>query len=265
MGNLLVDLLSQPVWVFLTVLARISPPLMLAPPTRTSAVPMRFRVLLVVAASALLTPIAYSSAQSMPRDVLNITIAMAGEVLLGILLGSIILLAVTCLQIAGQSIGHLAGFDLATAVDPASDEEMPVISNLLGMLAMVIFLLVGGHRHLMECCLESFTRYPAGAVSFEAGWLQELEAILRHTFVVGVRAAAPLATALLLANLVTGLLARTLPQLNVLAIGFNINALALLMLLFMSIGSVSWVFQNELGFWLESCQRIVTVAPSETL
>ncbi len=257
MGDAVLGLLSQPLWVFISVLARISPPLMMAPPTRTAAVPMRFRALLAMGAAMLLLPAAISTAQPMPTNVLTIGIALAAEVLLGVLLGSVILMAVTSLQIAGQAVGHLAGFDLATAVDPGSNEEMPVISNMLGWLAMVILLLVGGHRHLMECCLESFTRYPVGDVQFTSAWLSEIETVLRHTFIIGIRAAAPLATALLLANLITGLLARTLPQLNLLAIGFNINAMALLTLLFMSVGGLTWVYQNELAFWIDSCHRIV--------
>lgn len=257
MGDALLGLLSQPIWVFITVLARISPPLILAPPTRTAAVPTRFRALLAIGVAAMVAPIAFDSAKPMPPDVLNIAIAMAGEVLLGILLGSVLMLAVTSLQVAGQMVGHLAGFDLATSVDPGSNEEMPVISNMLGWLAMVIVLIVGGHRIMLECCLDSFTTYPVGGVQFTSAWLQEFEAVLRHTFVIGVRAAAPLAVAMLLANLTTGLLARTLPQLNVLAIGFNINALALLVLIFVSTGSITWVFQNELTVWIESCQRIV--------
>lgn len=258
MGDAVLGILSQPLWVFVSVLARISPPLMLAPPTRAAAVPIRFRALLAIGAALLLAPVAYAQAEPMPGDLLNIGIAMSAEVLLGVLLGSVIMLAVTSLQIAGQTVGHLAGFDMATAVDPGSNEEMPVISNMLGWLAMVILLLVGGHRHLMECCLDSFSRYPIGNVQFTGAWLEEFVAVLRHTFVIGIRAAAPLATALLLANLVTGLLARTLPQLNVLAIGFNINAMALLTLLFMSVGGVTWVYQNELAFWIESCHRIVS-------
>lgn len=261
MGDALLGLVSQPLWVFISVLARVSPPLMMAPPTRSTAVPIRIRALLAIAAAVLLSPIAMQTARPMPSDVLNISIALVTEVLLGSALASVILIAVTSLQVAGQAVGHLAGFDMATAVDPSSDEEIPVIANMLGWLAMVILLLIGGHRHLLDCCLESFTRYPVGMVQFEAAWLIEIEAALRHAFVIGIRAAAPLGTALLLANLVTGLLARTLPQLNVLAIGFNINALALLLLLFMSVGGVTWVYQNELAVWIGNCHRIVAEAP----
>jgi len=259
MSDALLGFLSQPLWVFLTVLARISPPLMLVPPLRSSSVPMRVRALFAVAVAAILSPIAFATARPMPGDVLNIAVCMTTEVLLGMLLGSIIVLAITSLQIAGQAIGHLAGFDIASGIDPSTDEQMPVVANLLGFLAMVILLLTGGHRELIECCLESFQRYPAGGVFFETDWLEEYEKVLRHTFVVGIRAAAPLATALLLSNVLTGLLARTLPQLNVLAIGFNINAMALLVLLILSIGSVGWTFQQELAVWIDTCHRVVSV------
>ena len=172
-------------------------------------------------------------------------------------MGSVILMTVVSLQLAGQSIGHLAGFDMATAVDPGSNEEMPVVSNMLGLLATAFLLLLGGHRQMMECAIESFMRYPAGGVFFETHWLDELQQILSHTFIVGVRAAAPLAIALLLSNIVTSLLARTLPQLNVLSVGFNINIGTLMLVLFVSVGSLGWVFQSELASWIDTCHRII--------
>lgn len=259
LGDSLVALLSQPLWVFLTLLGRIAPSMMLTPPMNSSGVPVRVRMLLAMSVATLLFPIAAGSAKEMPGDLLHIAIAMSGEILLGILLGSIIFLAITCLQIAGQSIGHLAGLDFAVSVDPASNEEMPVLSNLLGLLAMAILLLMGGHRYLMECAMDSLVRYPAGAVQFESHWLVELEAMLRHTFEIGVRAAAPLAIALLLSNIVTGLLARTLPQLNILSIGFNLNLGVLLVVLCIGIGSLTWVFQSEMTVWLESCRRVIAL------
>lgn len=262
MNESLVSLLNQPLWVFLTVLARISPPLMLTPPTRSASVPMRVRAGIAIGLAALIAPIAYSTASPIPTDLIHIALGMVGEVLLGLLLASIILLAITSLQVAGQMVGNLAGYDLATAADPATDEEMPVLANLLGWLAMVLFILIGGHRQLIDCCMLSFSHFPAGLVRFQSHWLDELDAMTRHTFLIGVRAAAPLATSLLLANLVTGLLARTLPQLNVLAIGFNINAMAMLTLLFMSIGGVAWLYQNELAVWLDTCHRIASAGSS---
>lgn len=257
LSDSLVTLLSQPLWVFLTALARISPILMLTPPMTSASVPMRVRALLAIAIALLMTPLVSAKATTIPGDLLHLLIGMSGEVLLGVLLGSVILMTVVSLQLAGQSIGHLAGFDMATAVDPSSNEEMPVVSNMLGLLATAFLLLLGGHRQMMECAIESFMRYPAGGVFFETHWLDELQQILSHTFIVGVRAAAPLAIALLLSNIVTSLLARTLPQLNVLSVGFNINIGTLMLVLFVSVGSLGWVFQSELASWIDTCHRII--------
>lgn len=206
----------------------------------------------------MVAPMAFTHATPMPTDLLNIMIAMAGKVLFSeFCFGSIVMLAFASLQLAGQTVGHLAGYDSVTGVDPNGDEEMPVISSMLGWLAMSIFIIIQGPaRQLLDCCMQSFTYYPIGSVQFQTSWLDELDAITRHTFVIGIRPAAPMATALLLANLMTGLLAQTLPQLNVLAIGFNINALAMLTLLSISHGGMAWVFQDELYVWLESCERI---------
>lgn len=253
----LVNLLSQPLWVFLTVLARISPILMLTPPLTSSSVPMRVRALLAIALTLLLSPLVFSGATPIPSDLPHLLIGVFGELLLGLLLGSIVMLTVVSLQLAGQSLGHLAGFDIATSIDPSSNEDMPVLSNLLGLLATAILLLIGGHRQIMNCTIESFVRYPAGGVFFESHWLDEFQQIVSHTFIVGIRAAAPLAIALLLANLVTSLLARTLPQLNILSVGFNINVGTLFVVMFVSLGSLAWVYQAELATWFDTCHRIV--------
>ena len=62
--------------------------------------------------------------------------------------------------------------------------------------------------------------------------------------------------ALLLSNLVTGLVSRTLPQINVLAIGLSINALAMLVVTALTIGSAGLIFQDELTTTIERLTRL---------
>lgn len=253
------ELLSfRPSWVFVSILARLAPVLLLAPPTHSMAVPRRVRTILTLAVGLLLTPTAAASASSVPQDTLHLLIGIAGEVILGLLLGTTILLSISSLQIAGQLVSQLAGFDFATTRGASNEEQEPLIASLFGWVAIVVLLLAGGHRYMMQCCLDSLTSYPVGSVQFQSSWLSELEHLVTHTLSVGIRAAAPLALALLLSNVVAGLVARTLPQFNILAVGFNLNALVLLMALFVSIGSAGWVYQSELGVWLDSCQRMVS-------
>lgn len=230
----------------------------MTPPTRSAGVPMRVRAGLAVAMAAMLTPLALPHARSMPSDLINVLISLVSEMLLGLVIGCVVLLAVSAMQLAGQAIGHLAGFDVADAFDPNTDESMSILASIMGWLAVAIILTLGGHRQVIASCLDSYSAFPVGGVQLQVQWLQQLDDLMRHTLRIGVRAAAPIGTGLLMANVLTGLIARTLPQLSVLAVGFNINAFVLLALLILSLGSMSWVFQDDLAGWLDVCHRVAT-------
>ena len=65
-------------------------------------------------------------------------------------------------------------------------------------------------------------------------------------------AAAPVMVALLVATLILGLVGRTLPQLNFLALGFGANAMVALVALSLSLGAAAWLFQDQLEPVLET-------------
>lgn len=247
----LYPMLYGPMWTFLCVLARIGPLMSMMPPLRGSSVPVQIRVLIALMLGVVITPIAMGDATPVPEALPLLAIQIAKELLLGVLLGSAAMIVVSCLQVGGQIVSQLAGLDLATAADPATEDEASVISQLFSWLTMALFLVLGGHRQFFDCCIETFHIYPAGGVLAEEHWLMHLHQMVQHGLSVGIRATAPLALSVFLSNLVTALINRSLPQLNVIAVGFNINALVMLSILVMTLGSVGWLYQNELSGWIE--------------
>ena len=81
-----------------------------------------------------------------------------------------------------------------------------------------------------------------------------------QAFVLGIRAAAPLLVALLLSNIVLGLISRTLPQINVIAVGFGLNSLLALGLMFLSMGAAAWTFQDPTIDVLHRIQEALIVS-----
>ena len=77
---------------------------------------------------------------------------------------------------------------------------------------------------------------------------------------MGIRAAAPILTALLISTIVLGLVSRTLPQLNIILVGFNLNALLTLGALMLSLGGVAWTFQEQTEVVLEQLQQVIRPA-----
>jgi flagellar biosynthetic protein FliR len=250
------QLWQLPLWTFLCVLSRTGTLLSLMPPLRGSQVPMRVRALCALMLALVLTPLVLPTAASMPSSLLVIGIQLAKEVLLGVLFGTATHVVIAGLHFGGQIMTSLASMDLAESADPHTEETTSVINQLLSWIAMALFLLLGGHRQLLSCCLDSFAYYPAGAVLAEEHWLLHLRDLLQHSIAIGVRAAAPVAIALLIANLITSLIGRTLPQLNIMAIGFNINIFVLLWMLVLSISSIGWVYQSELALWIEQIELL---------
>jgi flagellar biosynthetic protein FliR len=243
--------LFGPVWTFLCVLCRIGPVLAMMPPVQGAMIPNRVKVMLALMISASLSPMVWSQTSDMPLHLFDLVVALAKEMLLGALFGTSVMLVMACLQVGGQVISSLSSMEMAQAADPSTQETVSVIQQLMSLFSMAMFVLLGGHRIMIGACLDSFAFYHAGEVLAEADWLMHLHEFVGHGFSVGLRASAPAAIALLLANFVTALIGRTLPQLNIMAVGFNINVLVMMLVLGLTVASVGWVFQNELAEWVE--------------
>jgi flagellar biosynthesis protein FliR len=165
---------------------------------------------------------------------------------LGIALGLAVLILLSGMQLAGQIISQTSGMTLADVANPTFDTSVPLISQILEMLALAIFFLVGGHRQVMDALLRSFHWMPPGQGRLPDSLVEALAAITSQSFEVGIRAAAPVMVALLLSTLIVALISRTLPQLNAVAVGLNFNSLIVLGMFALCLGSAAWVFQDEL-------------------
>ena len=236
------------------VLTRLST-LLMAMPAVGVGVPRRVRALLAILITFLLIPpIAdQTPSESLPQfdQWIDLTIAMAREAIVGMLIGATVQLIVTGFQTGGEIMTGTGGMQLGDAIDPTTSSSMPATARLIGLMVTAILLAVGGHRLMLTLFLDSFESMPAGAVVLGRGMLDLVVTQLAGGMAAGVRIAAPVVAALLLSNLVTGLISRTLPQINVLAVGLPINALSLLVVLSLTIGSIGLVFQSELSIALE--------------
>ncbi len=249
-----IDLLYPLMWTFFCVIARVGPVLTMMPPIRGSNVPMQIKAILAIGLAASITPLTMETATPMPAALPILAIQIAKELMLGMLLGCVVVVIISGFQLGAQIIASLASLEIAETADPGTRESSSIVSQIFSWLAMGIFLLIGGHRAMLQCCIDTFEFYPAGGVLAEEFWLMHTHELLHHAAGIGLRAAAPAAIALLLANLTTALLGRTLPQLNIMAIGFNINVLVMTWVLFASVGAIGYIFQHELAAWLGETQ-----------
>ena len=237
--------------IFALILTRISGLVVTAPIFGDRAVPPRVRVLLAMGLAFLITPTQLDTAIPEPANLLALAMLAGGELLIGLTLGLGVMLLFSGAQLAGQIISHLSGMALADVFQPGLDLSIPVFSQLLYLISLTIFVLIDGHRMVMAGLMSAFTEIPPGSAGMPVSAAEAFAELITQSFVVGIRTAAPITVAQLLGTLVLGLISRTLPQLNVLVLGFGINALVTLSLVMFTLGGMVWVFESQMESLLE--------------
>ncbi|MBK8914395.1 MAG: flagellar biosynthetic protein FliR [Phycisphaerales bacterium] len=206
---------------FALVLARIGGFLMFQPLLGGESFPVNVRVLLVFALALVISP-AVAVPTEPPASLAALAIGMGGEALLGALFAQLMMLCFLGLQLGGTLVAQESGLAFGSVINPATAEEESVLSTFYVQLAMIVFLAAGGHRVIVGATLDSFAAIPLLEVTnvAERGLPLLLDATAAG-FSVGVRVAAPAILAMFLVNAGLGIVSRTMPQFNVVALGFS--------------------------------------------
>jgi len=243
--SLLEQLLLRHFVTFVLVLARVGALVLTAPAFTSAAIPVRVRALLAVALTLLVAPLQSGGLAADPAHLPEFLQSLASETLLGLLLGLGVMLLLQGIQLTGHLVSQLGGTAIAEAFDPTTDTTASIFAQFFYLLTLAMFLLIDGHGRLVAALLDSFARHPPGKAALGDSYVEVLTTLLSESFSLGIRAAGPAMVALLLATLLLGLVGRTLPQINVLAVGFSVNGLLTLGILLVSIGAVAHAFPRQ--------------------
>jgi flagellar biosynthetic protein FliR len=220
-------------WITTVLLltVRIAALLLLTPVLYAVAMPLTVRVLVVVALACVVA-LPFGGAPAVPlADRTALLAAVLREAMVGATLGLGVLMAFGGFALAGRLVDVQVGFGIAQVFDPLTRARLPILSAAFGLLAALFFFLVDGHHALLRGIAYSVERFPVGA-----GWPQgaAAEPLARQAaglFTLGFALAAPIVLGLLLVEFVLGVVARNLPQMNMLVLGIPVKILAALLAL----------------------------------
>lgn len=217
--------------LFIFPLARILALLASAPVFSNAALPVRIRLIAGLAVTLAMAP-ALPPMPAIPASSWIGLIVLAEQIVIGTLLGFALRITFAAVDVAGELIGLQMGLGFATFFDPDSGGQTPVIAEFVGLLTMLIFLSLNGHLLALSVLAESFTLLPVSTTPVHAAAFSSLVSWSATLFSTGLLLALPLITALLIANIALGVLARIAQQLNLFAVGFPVTlALGFLVLM----------------------------------
>jgi flagellar biosynthetic protein FliR len=145
------------------------------------------------------------------------------ELGLGLFMGMLVQLGALALRMAGDAIGTEMGLQMAAQADPDNGISTPLIARFYEELYLLALFSVGGHLWLVRGLVDSFERAPIGTAALTPDLGQDLLAELGRALAAGLSVAAPVLILMGLLTLGLGLLARTVPQVNIFDLSFNLR------------------------------------------
>ena len=215
------QLLPEQIELFTLVLLRISSIIIMIPIISNRQVPLKIKGGLSIIVTFLVMPFVHPVSLSMGMPIL--IIKMIGEVFIGVIIGLVGRLLFAGVQLAGQLVGFQMGFAIVNVVDPVSSLQVSIIAQLQYLIAMLIFLTLNGHHIFLYAIAESFHLVPPLTFHFAGPLMDALVQLSGNIFIIAVKVGAPVMAMLLFTSVSLGLIARTVPQINVFIVGFPLK------------------------------------------
>ena len=125
----------------------------------------------------------------------------------------------------GLIVGRQAGIGLSEVFNPTLNQQSSIVGQIYTIVLMLLFLIAGGHRAAMAALLDTFDAIPLLAFRYGESYMQLCVEMLAAAFILGIRIAAPVLVALFLTETALALLSRTMPQFNILTVGFTLRTM----------------------------------------
>jgi len=207
-------------------------------------VPRVFKIGLSLMMSLILIGIVKIDAAIISADLITMTAGIAGEIIIGFTIGLIAKLLFSALEMAGEIIGFQMGFSIVNVIDPQTSTYVPIIGQFHTIMATLIFLTINAHHLFIAAIAESFTLVPPLRLALTDQMFAGIMTLSRDIFVLAIRIGAPVIVALFITNIALAIVSKTMPQMNVMMVGFPITIAGGLLIMVLSMPLFSNLVQR---------------------
>jgi flagellar biosynthesis protein FliR len=238
----LVDLSASQFEKFLLILLRVGGIITVSPFFSHRNIPNLIKIGFIGIISFILVPLVPADGLNLDGNLYSIFGVAAKEIVCGLLIGFTAMVLFIAVQLGGQIIGFQVGFAVMEVYDPSVSQSISLIGQFQYMIALLIFLAVDGHHLLINAIVQSFSIVPLGKVAFSSLSAEISTRTCIDVFAIAVKLGAPVIVTLFLTDVTLGIIARTVPQMNVFIVAFPLKIGAGLLILAASLPFFNYVF-----------------------
>jgi flagellar biosynthetic protein FliR len=255
----LAELLQWNILLFFLIFSRWAGMVMLAPVFGARGVPAPVKLGLVVGLSAVLYPLVSASVPELPQSILPVVALIIKETVVGLAIGYIVSLITAIMQGAGELMDFQMGFIMGNTIDPIYGMQSPLTGNFIMVLATMLLLAMDGHHYMIAAMVKSYQFIPINPPALADGTAFYI-GMTAQVFALSIQISMPVYGALFLANIGVGLLAKTVPQLNIFHVLFPVKIIFGLVIFYLALPffgntvaqifdtAMEWVFQFLRGW-----------------
>ncbi|WJM56601.1 flagellar biosynthetic protein FliR [Bacillus amyloliquefaciens] len=184
------------------------------------------------------------------------------EAVVGLSLGLIAFMMMAAIQIAGSFIDFQMGFSIANVIDPQSGTQSPLIGQFVYTLALLFMLSVNAHYLLLDGIYYSFQYIPLDQAFPSFGndrFGLFIAKSFNAMFIIAFKMSAPVVASLFLVDLALGIVARTVPQLNVFVVGLPLKIAVSFIMLIVCMAVMFVIVRNIFSLTVETMRNLLAL------
>ncbi|UCD62814.1 MAG: flagellar biosynthetic protein FliR [Candidatus Zixiibacteriota bacterium] len=244
--------------LLLLVIIRTSGLFIMAPVIGDRGIPTLIKVGLVMLLALVLIPtMPGTESFAQVTSVWQLAGLAFNELLVGFIIGLCFRLIFIGVLTAGSVIGYQIGFMFATMFDTNLSNQVSIIGRFWYVLAILFFLAINGHHLIINAFAESYQVIPAGGA---AAYDSAGELVIKYTayiFVIALKVASPIMISLFLTDVSLGVIAKTMPTMNVFFVGFPVKIGVGLVVMALSLPLFTYVVERAMGYFDTGLREIL--------
>ncbi|OHD98130.1 MAG: flagellar biosynthetic protein FliR [Sulfurimonas sp. RIFCSPHIGHO2_12_FULL_36_9] len=183
---------------------------------------------------------------AIPITVPSIVLAILSELFFGLAIGTILQISFNVITFAGGQISFMMGFSMASAIDPQNGISMPIISQFLSLMALMVIFTIDMHHWMLLFIDGSLKNIPLGGFIMSENLFNYIIKAMSNMFMVGFMIAFPITALSWLADIIFGMLMKTMPQFNLLVIGFPIKIIVSFAILIATFTAIMLILKDQM-------------------
>ena len=164
-------------------------------------------------------------------NLVSYSVLLIKEMIVGLILGFVVKLFFQVYPFVGSLLSMQGGLSMSVVMDPTSGMQATQLGRLYNLGLAVIFIQSGGYHWFIQTLVESFDLIPIGKAIFTNNITMGMIETMGVYFELGLKLSMPIVGVILVVDFAMGILARTVPQMNMFVIGIPIKMIILFILL----------------------------------